>query len=286
MAHKIFVLFLLLVSTTAVVAVGLNGLGFYVTPLHERPLREDYETMKASGNYSHGLGIIGASLIVVGVSTYSTRKRMRALWSLGKISRWLEFHITLCLLGPILIVFHTTFKAGGVAAISLWTMLSVAASGIIGRFLYVQIPRNIQGTELTTAQISGELERLGNILASTNLGMQLVKSIDGEFEALQKPETLWQALTSFMGLYLLRRRVRRQLHRVISASRVSRTEARQLNRIAATRATLIQKTVVLNQVEKLFYYWHAVHLPFTVIMFLTLAAHVVVTVLLGYRWIF
>jgi len=44
--------------------------------------------------------------------------------------------------------------------------------------------------------------------------------------------------------------------------------------------------VLLTQMERLFFYWHAVHLPFTVIMFITLAAHVIVTVLLGYRWIF
>lgn len=39
MAHKVFVLFLLLVSITTIVAVGLNGFGFYFTPLHERPFR-------------------------------------------------------------------------------------------------------------------------------------------------------------------------------------------------------------------------------------------------------
>ncbi|MBM2844859.1 MAG: hypothetical protein HW407_171 [Bacteroidetes bacterium] len=98
MAHRIFIAFLFFITIAAVVAVGLKGFGYYFTPVHERPFRSDYEMMKTSGNYSLGLGIIGATMIIVGVSTYSTRKRVRALWDLGKLSRWLEFHIFLCLL--------------------------------------------------------------------------------------------------------------------------------------------------------------------------------------------
>ena len=135
-----------------------------LTPLAERPFREDYGTMKPSGNYSHGLGIVGSLMIIIGVTTYSTRKRVRRLWNIGRLSLWLEFHIFLCLLGPILVVYHTTFKAGGIASITLWTMLSVVASGVIGRFLYVQIPRNMKGAELTEQEIAGELDRLAEIV--------------------------------------------------------------------------------------------------------------------------
>ena len=285
MAHRVFVLFLIVVSLTAILAVGFHGAAYYLTPVHLRPFRADYETMKPSGDYSHGLGIIGASLIIIGVSTYSTRKRMRMLWKLGKLSRWLEFHITVCLLGPILVIFHTTFKAGGVASISLWTMLSVAASGVIGRFLYVQIPRNIQGGELTATQIDGELDRLGTVLSSTPVGAAMMKGIDERFSAYRRPETLTQAIGGFFHLHSIRKSVKSSVIQYVRQGALSRHQARQLYKTAAARALLLQKTLALSQVEKLFYYWHAVHLPFTVIMFLTLAAHVVVTVLLGYRWI-
>ena len=113
MAHKVFAIFLVFTTLTAVLAVGIHGLGYYLTSIQERPLRTDYVRMKPSGSYSHGLGILGASMLVIGVSTYSTRKRVRSLWNFGKLSQWLAFHIFLCLLGPTLVVFHTTFKAGG-----------------------------------------------------------------------------------------------------------------------------------------------------------------------------
>lgn len=113
MAHKVLLAFLMFITVAAVVAVGINGFGYYTTPLPQRPFLPEYRTMKPSGNYSHGLGIVGAAMITIGVAMYSTRKRVRSLWNLGKLSRLLEIHIFLCLLGPILVVYHTTFKAGG-----------------------------------------------------------------------------------------------------------------------------------------------------------------------------
>lgn len=286
MAHKVFVAFLAFMVLTAVFALGLHGLGYYLTAIHERPFRDEHEALKPSAPYSLGLGIVGACMIVIGVTIYSTRKRVRALWNVGKLSRWLGLHIFLCLLGPVLVIFHTTFKASGVAGISLWTMLSVVASGLVGRFLYVQIPRNILGKELSAAQISGELDRLEEALTSTPHGARLARQVNMALAIIGKPADLWQAVSSFMRLHSIRKYVRKSVRAMISTGTISRHHARQLSQTATARASLLQKTVVLGQVGRLFYYWHAVHIPFSIIMFITLAAHVVVSVLAGYTWIF
>jgi hypothetical protein len=285
MAHRVFVAFLILISLTATTAIGLRGLSYYVTPVHLRPFRQDYEVMKPSGEYSHGLGIIGAAMIVIGVSTYSTRKRMRSLWRVGSLSRWLEFHITLCLLGPILIVYHTTFKAGGVAAISLWTMLAVVASGFAGRFLYALIPRDQAGTELTSNEIQAEIKRMDNMLASTPVGSALLQRINQRFATVRPPSSLSSALATFVQLRSTYRDLTITLRRLTLARAITAHDAHLLYKTAAARASLIQRSIILGQIGKLFNYWHAIHLPFTVIMFLTLAAHVTISVLLGYRWI-
>jgi hypothetical protein len=286
MTHKVFIVFLVFITAAAAIAIGIRGAAYYATPVHLRPFRSDYEAMKGSGNYSHGLGIIGASMITVGVAMYSTRKRLRALWSLGRLSAWLEIHIFLCLMGPILVIYHTTFKAGGVAAISLWAMVSVAGSGVVGRFLYAQIPRNVQGTELTGGQIKGELDRLAVALSSSPLGLQLMKRVDDGFSTMQRPENLSQAVVGFIRLQSMRRHMKHTVGAMLKLSALSTQQAHQLHRTATARASLMQKSLVLNQAGKLFYFWHAVHLPFTIIMFITLAAHVVVAILMGYTWIF
>lgn len=286
MAHKVFVFFLVFVGCTATIAIGIMGYGYYTTPIHERPFRQDYEFMKTSGNYSHGLGIVGAAMITIGVATYSSRKRIRSLWSMGKLSVWLEFHIFLCLLGPILVIFHTTFKAGGIAAISLWAMTSVWLSGMVGRFLYAQIPRSVEGAELSLSQIQGELDRLSTNLAGSPLGQQLLKHIDERFAALHGPQSLFESFSAFIRLTHIRREVLRYVGEMTVKNALSSEQALGLRKSAKARAVLLQKSLILTQVGKLFHYWHAIHLPFTIIMFITLAAHVVVAVLLGYTWIF
>jgi hypothetical protein len=285
-SHNIFIIFLLMATLLAVAALSIRGCDYYSTPIHDRPFHPEYQTMKPSGPYSHGVGIVGALLIVVGVAMYSSRKRLRALHNSGKISRWLEIHIILCLVGPILVVYHTTFKAGGIAAISLWTMLSVAASGIIGRFLYVQIPHNKNGTQLTAEEITAEIAAAGASLGSHPVGRQLLAMADRAYASIPSPDSLIATLRAFVHIERSKRQLRTSLKAFIARSGIVPAEAHGLIGAASHRSSLMQRIVVLHQVERIFFYWHAVHLPFTIIMFLTLAAHVTVAIVLGYTWIF
>jgi hypothetical protein len=286
MAHRVFIFFLLAVGFLAFVSVGIRGFDYYTTPQVDRPFRADYPVMKPSGTFSHGLGVIGGTMITVGVVLYSSRKRIRALWSLGRLSSWLEFHIFLCLVGPVLVIYHTTFKAGGIAAISLWTMLSVAASGIVGRFLYVLIPRNVKGNELSAQQINEEFDRIGAVLRETEIGTALLHDVDKRFASVKRPENFRETVTTYVSLIKSKRQLKRTVRNLLSKSDLPPATAKSLYKAASSRASLIQRSVILLQAEKLFFYWHAIHLPFSVIMFLTLAVHIGVAIWLGYAWIF
>ena len=94
------------------------------------------------------------------------RKRTRKLFHFGYLTNWLEFHIFLCTLGPVFVLFHTAFKFGGIVAVSFWSMVAVVASGVIGRFIYIQIPRSIQGQELDFKDIQKMDEELSVRLSS------------------------------------------------------------------------------------------------------------------------
>jgi hypothetical protein len=286
MAHKVFLAFVAFMALTALAVITIHGWGYYLSPVDQRPFRPDYNEMKPSSNYSHGLGIIGSAFVTIGVATYSTRKRVRRLWKLGKLSAWLEFHIALCLLGPILVVYHTTFKAGGIAATSLWCMVSVASSGIVGLFLYGQMPRNIKGIEMTDAQIKAEVDGLTEILLQSKYGKHMVREIDGFLGSIERPRTIIQGLVAIYRLFSGRTMIKRFVHAMIAQWNLPEQESKEVYKAAVARTTLQQRTIVLEQVSKIFNYWHAIHVPFTVIMFLTLAAHVTVTILLGYHWIF
>ena len=285
-SHEVFGLFLGLITLAAVIALSAYGLTYYLTPLAERPFRTDYAIMKPSGTYSHGLGIFGSLMIVIGVASYMMRKRMARLSRYGKLSGWLTFHIFLCLLGPILVVYHSTFKAGGVAAISLWTMVSIVSSGLVGRFLYAQIPRNLEGLAMSDREIEEGIRELSAELGRTPAGQGILGIMDGGFGKFQKPESLGETIRAFRNLSVVSRDVHRRIDSALERSHLDRGLETRLRASARASESLVRKSLVVSQAGRLFHYWHVIHLPFSIIMFLTLAAHVTVVLLLGYTWIF
>ena len=70
-------------------------------------------------------------------------------------------------MGPFLILFHTTFKFGGIVAVSFWSMVAVFLSGIIGRYIYLQIPRSIEGQELTLLELEDQKIEMNKQLRQT-----------------------------------------------------------------------------------------------------------------------
>ncbi len=286
MAHRVFVLFLLFVGLTAVLAVGLRGCAYYVAPQQVRAFSADHSSLRPSGTVGHGLGIVGTSMVIIGVVLYSSRKRIRALWPLGKLTFWLEFHIFLCLVGPALIVYHSTFKSGGIAGISLWTMLTVVGSGLVGRFLYVLIPRNVQGAQLDKDAIEKEFDRIAKTLQESELGTRLLRNLDKHFAAIQRPTNIRETVSAYMRAGTIMRSVTTEVRRLVAKQGVPRDVARAIVRASKERGTLIRRALLLGQVEQLFYYWHVIHTPFAIIMGLTLVVHVGVAIWLGYAWIF
>ncbi|MEJ2594035.1 MAG: hypothetical protein P8100_02645 [bacterium] len=148
-AHTIYIMLLGSIVLATFVLLILYGKTYYRTPLEERFYHEDHTELKPSGIIGHGLGIAGSFFMLVGVGSYMVRKRMKRFSRLGKLKHWLEFHIFLCTLGPILVLFHTSFKFGGLVAISFWSMVAVFASGVIGRFIYIQ---NVKRAVLDSSQ--------------------------------------------------------------------------------------------------------------------------------------
>jgi len=124
------------------------GASYYVLPIETRFFHPLYNTLKPSGIYGHAYGIFGTLLMLIGLFSYMARKRLRFMYTWGTLKNWLDVHMTLCTLGTLLIVFHTSFKFGGIISIGFWSLLLVWFSGIIGRFIYARIPHTIEGKRL------------------------------------------------------------------------------------------------------------------------------------------
>jgi hypothetical protein len=167
------------------------GLPYYLTPLDERPFSALDGMYSPTGLVGHGFGIVGSLLVIIGVTLYTARKRVRFLARFGKLSDWLHFHIFLCLVGPFLIVLHTTFRIGGLVAISFWSMAAVVSSGVFGRYVYSWIPKTISGGFLGAEDIRGRMHALlGQVETGTGLSAEevyrLLRSKKGAAAAAQQ----------------------------------------------------------------------------------------------------
>ena len=112
-----------------------------------------YRAIPAAGSlFGHAIGIIGFVLMLLAETTYSFRKRSRrARW--GTMQSWLQFHIFTGLVGPFMVLLHSSWKFNGLAGATMLLTVIIVISGFVGRYIYTLIPRSLDGSELQTSEI-------------------------------------------------------------------------------------------------------------------------------------
>ncbi len=102
--HALYICILVTIVVITFLTLLYFGIPFYRLNIEERFYSPDYNLLKPSGILGHGMGIIGSLLMIIGVVSYMARKRYSFLSRMGILKYWLEFHIFLCTLGPILVL--------------------------------------------------------------------------------------------------------------------------------------------------------------------------------------
>lgn len=286
--HIIYVDTFFVVGVLVLILLAINGYQYYSTPIEERFFSPDHSTLEPSGVWGHGFGIIGTLMMIFGVAIYMIRKRFRKLFNLGYLKHWLEFHIFLCTVGPILVLYHTAFKFGGIVSISFWSMVLVVLSGVIGRFIYLQIPRTIQGNEIDMKDLLTMRAELADKLKQEMFfDVRLLNELD-ELTSSSR----YKSINLFKSLIFLFKdffRVRSFLYKLKKNTiRAGFSKIRRKELLNKTQAEIIlsRRLGMLRTMQNLFRYWHIAHLPFALIMFVIMIIHVGVTLVFGYKWIF
>jgi hypothetical protein len=285
-AHRIFLSILVAIVFITLVLLIYRGLPYYKLSLEERVYHSEHNALKPSGTLGHGIGIAGSLFMIVGIASYMVRKRYRSLSRLGLLKHWLEFHIFLCTLGPLLILFHTSYKFGGLVAVSFWSMTAVFLSGIIGRFIYIRIPRNIEGHELSLNEINGLKTNVAEI-ARNNYSLDeesyniLTNSIKNKVSLYHK-----NPVVRYIKKHLDNHRSVKLVRDVLKRNKLPDAEIKKILALVKDDIRLNRRIEQLDTMQNLFKYWHVAHLPFAFIMLVIMVIHVGVTVLFGYRWIF
>jgi len=285
-AHKVYIGFMASIIIAALVYLVYKGFTYYNTSLEERFYHPAYDLLKPSGIWGHGLGILGSLSMLIGVSVYMMRKRMRSMARMGLLKHWLEFHIFLCILGPILVLFHTSFKFGGLVSISFWSMVAVFLSGIIGRFIYIQIPRSIEGRELSLNEIRDMKSDISIVLKNKfSLDQDSIETILESTRITGAPNHFKPIVHYFRKNREERSKVRR-IRAALKKSKLTRIQRSSVIKLVKNEISINRRIDRLQTMQNLFKYWHVAHLPFALLMLIIMVIHVAVTIVFGYKWIF
>lgn len=264
---------------TVWVLVGLDGWTYYATPLNVRGYSPSHPLLRPSGPVGQTLGVLGAVLMLVPF-VYMARKRLSRGRGATNLRRWLEVHIFCGIVGPVVVTFHTAFKFNGIVSAAYWSMVLVALSGFVGRYLYVRIPRTIRGVELSQSELDERMSALLDDLQWT-AGPGVLDAIERLDAQIAASAPRWWQVGS-----------RRALVASLDAAMAGLTLAdagmsARLHSLFAERADLQQRRHALSVTKRVFDLWHVFHLPLVWVMFAIVTLHVAVALYLGYvpfRW--
>ena len=237
----------------------------------------------------YALGIIGGSLMLL-LFLYSARKRFRVLKFLGPTVGWFRYHMILGVLGPLCILYHANFGLGAANSnVALFSMLAVAGSGLVGRYIYARIHHGLYGSKLTLEELQKGAEGLRTSTGAFNFLPELVSRLESverrilatgpKLPVLGLAKLVIVALIALRARIQLRSYVRRALRAAAIKSDAIASERIRLrrtanayidNRLAATR-----RVAGFQAYERLFSLWHAFHLPLIFILIIAGVVHVV-----------
>jgi len=247
------------------------------------------ELFKAGDDVGYWIGVAGGVMMLL-LFSYPMRKYFRFAHGWGKVKWWFWFHMVLGVGGPLLILMHSTFRIGSLnAGVALYSMLIVAGSGVIGRFIYARVNRGLRGeqTDFNALQSKAGLdqEEVRSRLAFAPAVEQRLK--DFEYQELQAPGNVFTPLRRVVWLpikqWLVYRQCVADLHGPIRklATHGKWPEADLVRREAQCRKLVRRYTNAVVRVaqytaySRLFSLWHVAHIPFVYLLILSAIVHVV-----------
>ena len=284
--HTIYISLLVITGFLVTFYFAYGGYSYYVLGLEDRFFHAGHQFLKPSGEIGHALGIIGSMMILTGVLIYMLRKRVRLFSRIGILKHWLEFHIFLCSLGPVLVLYHSAFKFGGLVAISFWCMVAVVLSGVIGRYIYLQIPRTIEGREMNLNEINNLKDSINSQLVHAYQIDEGIRESIIQAVKMRPDRSGSNMLKRSIDKFIFEHRTIKNVKFLLRQHQVTGKNFKQVVGHIKSEINLNRKIDRLITMQNLFKYWHVAHLPFALLLLIIMLVHVAVAVTFGYRWIF
>jgi hypothetical protein len=202
------------------------------------------------------LGVIGFALMVMTETLYSLRKRSPR-FTFGRLSIWLEFHIVTGIVGPFMVLLHSSWKFSGLAGVVMLLTVLIVLSGFVGRYIYTAIPRTADGLVLEADALRIQIEE-----AQRQLEDGLLRA---DYRTRQLVRSLVKRPRSRLGWLAARMR----------AAKAARPALRRVQDSALRLSALQRQHRVMARARRAMSLWHAVHVPIGLALFSSATVHIV-----------
>lgn len=249
---------------------------------------KDQSNLSPEDGLGYALGIIGGSSMLI-LLLYPVRKYVRFFRSFGAVKYWFRTHMFLGVFGPLLVMFHSNFNMGSVNSnIALVSMIIVALSGFVGRFIYVKIHISLYGKEVTIKELRDDLKNARGVLGKdVTLSEKVVNMLKRYEKSMLKHRSFIigvlhlpiNVVYTKWIYYKLMRGIKKGIKRRAQGKDWDRAYQKEM--IYGVKDTLlaytstIRKFAELKLYERLFSIWHVVHLPLFIMLVISGIVHVI-----------
>lgn len=248
--------------------IALITLAYVIASIHLNAVPE------AGGLGGHLLGVLGFVLMIMTETLYSLRKSSSRAARWGSMHWWLQFHIFTGVVGPYMVLLHTSWKFNGLAgAVTLLTLL-IVLSGFIGRYVYTAVPRTADGLEVDSgtleSQINATKAQVEEWLAANP---EVSRAVSENMVVMPRlPNNAWLLILERVFLeWSYRRRWWSAEGRMKGQAR---NQLKQLDRLFTRRRELHYQMASLSVARHILSLWHSVHVPLGVALFAAAFIHI------------
>ena len=238
---------------------------------------------------AYWMGVAGGVGMLLLLS-YPLRKHVRFMHRWGAAKGWFAAHMLLGVAGPLLILLHSNFEIGSLnAGVAFFSMVIVALSGVVGRFLFLRVHRSLNGEKLGLGQLRAQFDADNTAAARLRFAPRVVeKCRDFEQRALERRiVTGGEVVRAMFVLPWHRWRTARASHaelrrRLVKVAHTEGWTRRKLNARLKAACDLVdeylmgaQRVALFAAWSRVFSWWHVAHVPFVYLLVISAIVHVI-----------
>src|SRR3984893_2594499 len=237
----------------------------------------------------YAIGIVGGTLILAQL-LYAVRKRVRSLRWLGSVPGRFQTHMMMGIIGPVCILIHCGFSLGATNSnIALFSMLTVAGSGIFGRYFYSKIHHGLYGRKASLAELQERARELAERSTKILMMPELANLVEEQERRLLAVAEWGPARMLFApaaiayqysnGRARLRRYVRAAIRVTAARHKAVAKQSDRFERVAfdyvSRRMKVTREVVEFVIYEKLVSVWNVLTMPLFLMLIAAGIVHVI-----------